>query len=273
MIVWLNQLPRLASAAKPLNRVGFLKDKNYAIHRSFDHIAFSLFTGKVQVSLTDQDGKTLIDRPGCVLALPGDVRKLVPLRPVDEFFFVYEAEHLSSLFPEEESKRNPHRARTIPLTDAPAAAEYAELMKRLLAAPLSPARCTQLDLLAEAILAETFLNHPSPPSPSAADIFHEIENHLQRHYHDDLDWEKVASERGVSYSAFRQWWRTRHAVSPHASVMELRNREARELLKDHSLAISRIAELVGYDDPRYFARFFRKLNGVTPTEYRRMQQK
>jgi YesN/AraC family two-component response regulator len=43
---------------------------------------------------------------------------------------------------------------------------------------------------------------------------------------------------------------------------------AGELLRTTSLSVGDIAELSGYNDYFYFARFFKKHTGVTPTEYR-----
>jgi AraC-like DNA-binding protein len=44
---------------------------------------------------------------------------------------------------------------------------------------------------------------------------------------------------------------------------------ARELLETTALPITEIAVQVGYDDPGYLARLFRKQFGMTPTAYRR----
>jgi YesN/AraC family two-component response regulator len=34
------------------------------------------------------------------------------------------------------------------------------------------------------------------------------------------------------------------------------------------LSIGEVAELTGYPDIRYFSRFFRRMNGMTPSEFR-----
>ncbi|MGL1409763.1 helix-turn-helix domain-containing protein, partial [Vibrio parahaemolyticus] len=44
---------------------------------------------------------------------------------------------------------------------------------------------------------------------------------------------------------------------------------ARELLESTDLPIIEIAAQVGYDDPSYLARLFRREVGVTPAAYRR----
>ncbi len=49
-----------------------------------------------------------------------------------------------------------------------------------------------------------------------------------------------------------------------------RMRHARELLEDPALRISEIAERVGYADTAHFSRVFKKLEGVSPGEWRNL---
>ena len=48
----------------------------------------------------------------------------------------------------------------------------------------------------------------------------------------------------------------------------VRLKKARELLETSSLSISDISLMVGYNDPNYFARSFKKVYELTPREYR-----
>ena len=50
-------------------------------------------------------------------------------------------------------------------------------------------------------------------------------------------------------------------------ITEVRVKKAKEMLSDPAIKIRAVANAVGYDDPAYFMRVFKKLTGVTPTEY------
>ena len=52
-------------------------------------------------------------------------------------------------------------------------------------------------------------------------------------------------------------------------IQKSRMREARRLLLQSTLSISQIAETVGYPSFAHFSKQFKKMNGMTPNEYRK----
>ena len=55
--------------------------------------------------------------------------------------------------------------------------------------------------------------------------------------------------------------------SPHAYQTLLRLQKAQELLADSTLNISEVAAVVGYNNPLYFSRIFKKYVGSPPRDY------
>lgn len=53
------------------------------------------------------------------------------------------------------------------------------------------------------------------------------------------------------------------------AITRHRLKKAKELLKDRSLKIYEISDAVGYTDANYFGKFFRKVEGIYPQEYRK----
>jgi two-component system, response regulator YesN len=51
-------------------------------------------------------------------------------------------------------------------------------------------------------------------------------------------------------------------------LSKIRIEKAMELLKNTSLKTYEIADRIGYNDPHYFSMAFKKVAGLTPTEYR-----
>lgn len=73
---------------------------------------------------------------------------------------------------------------------------------------------------------------------------------------------------GLSVSQFSYLFRTYNGISPMAFLTELRMRKARELLESSSISVKEIASRLGYEDPLYFSRQFKKNTGLSPTSYR-----
>ncbi|MCU6791323.1 response regulator [Paenibacillus sp. WQ 127069] len=52
-------------------------------------------------------------------------------------------------------------------------------------------------------------------------------------------------------------------------MIRIRMKKAREMLKDPNVKIYEIADAIGYSDPNYFAKLFKKIEGIYPQEYRK----
>lgn len=73
----------------------------------------------------------------------------------------------------------------------------------------------------------------------------------------------------INSSYFSMLFKKAFGVNFVDYLTELRINAARELLSDPFLSAAEIANMVGYESPNYFARVFKKVTGMTPTEYRR----
>ena len=51
-------------------------------------------------------------------------------------------------------------------------------------------------------------------------------------------------------------------------ITQVRIEKSKELLTNYHLKLYEIAKAVGYSDSNYFAKNFKKLTGITPSEYR-----
>ena len=52
-------------------------------------------------------------------------------------------------------------------------------------------------------------------------------------------------------------------------IAQLRIQRAKELLEDETMSIQEIAEIVGYNDYFYFTKVFKKVQGISPSKYRK----
>ena len=93
--------------------------------------------------------------------------------------------------------------------------------------------------------------------------------HFSDHYSDEINIEEYALSRGMSVSWFIRNFKQYAGTTPMQYLVERRMANAQVLLETTSYNISEIAALVGYDNPLYFSRIFRKQKGMSPSEYRK----
>ena len=80
--------------------------------------------------------------------------------------------------------------------------------------------------------------------------------------------EKYASLSGVSIGYFYRLFRRRFGMSPVEYRNHLRISNAEAILRNTRMSIREISSTVGFDDPFYFCRIFKKVTGVSPSSFR-----
>jgi AraC family transcriptional regulator len=80
---------------------------------------------------------------------------------------------------------------------------------------------------------------------------------------------ELAASVGLSPYHFLRAFKAAVGVPPHGYQVQLRLHRARQLLETTDEPVTEIAARVGYSDPGYLARLFRKHFGTTPAAYRR----
>lgn len=130
----------------------------------------------------------------------------------------------------------------------------------------------RIDRVAELTITESLL--PGPPILSQADrIVLTIKQHLEDTWQQTNDLDLLARSHGLSPSVFRRIWNQLVGIPPHRYVIERRMIQARQMLAESAMNISEIAYAVGYEDPLYFSRLFRKTTGISASMYRRYYRK
>ena len=91
---------------------------------------------------------------------------------------------------------------------------------------------------------------------------------LQEEWNKNEKNEKYARICGVSESSFYAYFKEWSGESPKEYKNRIRINAAKSMLENSNLPISEIAFRVGFDDPYYFSRLFKKMVGVPPRTFR-----
>lgn len=88
--------------------------------------------------------------------------------------------------------------------------------------------------------------------------------HLRENYDQPLKIENIAREFGMSVSGFHHHFKSVTAMSPLQFQKQIRLQEARRLMLGEDLDAASAGFRVGYEDPSYFSRDYKKLFGEPP---------
>jgi AraC family transcriptional regulator len=88
---------------------------------------------------------------------------------------------------------------------------------------------------------------------------------------EDISLTDMAAVTGLSVTHFSHIFKKSMGESPHQFVLRQRVQYAKELLESLNLRVLDIALASGFKTQQHFARIFRKVSGLSPTEYQRLK--
>ncbi|RUO74092.1 AraC family transcriptional regulator [Pseudidiomarina sediminum] len=100
-----------------------------------------------------------------------------------------------------------------------------------------------------------------------------LERFMQDNSHRDLDLSDLAAVAGLSRFHFAKKFKAVTGTSPMRYFSELKIRLACQRLDNSTASIRAIAQELGFEDPYYFSRLFKKVMGVAPSNYRDSHQR
>ena len=123
-----------------------------------------------------------------------------------------------------------------------------------------------------------FLGHlmkrAGDPAPvyGTQEYLHQALRFIQYNYASDIQVQDIARYAGVSRSQLYRAFLAHFDISPHAFLQRYRINEACGLLHRKAYTVTEIANSVGFSDPLYFSRAFKKIKGMSPSAYQKYAQ-
>lgn len=111
---------------------------------------------------------------------------------------------------------------------------------------------------------------PSTPdvTPYDKELAQKLVDNIEREMSNpDYDVEQLATDMGMSRSQLYAHCKDTLDKTPAAFILEIRMKRAMQLIETRQLRVSEVAYKVGFTDPKYFAKVFKKRVGVSPTQY------
>lgn len=96
-----------------------------------------------------------------------------------------------------------------------------------------------------------------------------LQRYVHEHLAEPLSVERLAAQAKLSPAHYSRLVKKLLGVSPMQYVIRKRVDRAAVLLEQTPMKLAAIATAVGYDDPYYFSRLFKKVTGTPPSAYRK----
>ncbi|CAM3102696.1 response regulator [Paenibacillus sediminis] len=100
-------------------------------------------------------------------------------------------------------------------------------------------------------------------------VIFDIARYVERNYHEDISLQDIASRFYLSREYISRKFKQQFGVTLSDYLGNIRIEKAKVLLLNPQLRISQIAEMVGYQDEKYFSKVFKKIEGITPNDFRK----
>jgi len=123
-------------------------------------------------------------------------------------------------------------------------------------------------------LIGTLLEELGADDPADLDISvpYQARQYMDLHYHDNLQIADIAAAVGVHANYLANVFQVQYHITPKQYLTRLKLDKARELLLRTNHPVYIVANSVGFSDPLAFSKFFRRMMGISPTEYRAKQE-
>lgn len=93
--------------------------------------------------------------------------------------------------------------------------------------------------------------------------------YIHMNYSNNISLDDIACSVHISKSECCRFFKKHLKTSPFLYLIQYRIIEASRLLQNTTKLITEIMDLVGFNDPSYFTRTFKRFTGYTPSQYRK----
>lgn len=99
-------------------------------------------------------------------------------------------------------------------------------------------------------------------------LFDDVKNFIKENIETELELEKVANNFGLSVYYFSRTFKEVTGINYSEYVNKCRIDIAKELLSTGEMNVKEVCYRVGYNDPNYFSKVFKKYEGISPVNFK-----
>lgn len=100
-------------------------------------------------------------------------------------------------------------------------------------------------------------------------VIHNAINYIDNRYTEGISLDDVANHVGLTPQYFSAYFKESMDCNLVDYITNLRIEKAKEIIRNSQMSVQEICFFVGYHDPNYFSRIFKKYVGCTPSQYKK----
>lgn len=98
-------------------------------------------------------------------------------------------------------------------------------------------------------------------------IVEAAKEYVRENYGEKLTLAAIASKIGISQGYLSSVFKKQTGGNLNDYINQMKIEKAKELLEKHEYMMYEISDMLGFENPYYFSKVFKKLTGITPSEY------
>ncbi|KAB2332175.1 response regulator [Cytobacillus depressus] len=102
-----------------------------------------------------------------------------------------------------------------------------------------------------------------------SDKIQQIQQYIRDHSHEDISLETLAQKINLNPIYISKMFKEKLGINYIDFLTQCRIEKAKKLLNDPERSLKEITYEIGYNEPNYFSKVFKKMCGISPKEYRK----
>ncbi|MDD3403516.1 MAG: AraC family transcriptional regulator [Hespellia sp.] len=130
--------------------------------------------------------------------------------------------------------------------------------------------CEKLTGLLTAVMNDSWHSESHSNIYSKRQSLQQIKEYINNNYEKTITLDQLADMYYINKFYLSRIFKEEHGVTIHNYIQQLRITHAKRLLRFSDMNINEIATVCGLNDANYFSRVFKKVEGISPGEFRKI---
>lgn len=130
--------------------------------------------------------------------------------------------------------------------------------------------CESLTALLTLLMAESWRPESGAPAAGKKQSLQQVKDYLDQHYTERITLDGLAARFFINKFYLTRIFKEQFGLSVGGYLAQVRVTHAKQLLRFTDLSVEQVGVACGIEEPSYFARVFKKVEGLAPGEYRQL---